>query len=94
MPLNGVNDRIRKQTTQKWHHTVLVHIVHTVQAGCVAKIVQEVPQVMQKSGRDQLFAGALLLAQMTGLQGMLQLGHWLTGVLLVAFFFKQFFYIV
>jgi hypothetical protein len=94
MQLHGMDHGFRKQAPKKRHHTVLVHIVHTVQAGCVAEIVQEVPQVMQKSGRDQLFAGTLLLTQMTGLQGMLQLGHWLTGVLLVAFFFKQFFYIV
>ena len=61
-----------------------MHVVDAAQRGRLAQVVQQVAEIVQQGGGDERVARAFGLAERRALQRVLQLGHRLAGVLLVA----------
>ena len=84
MQLNATQHAVTKQAAQERQRGVLVHVVHATQGGAFAQLLQQVAQVVQQAGGDQLVVGAVVFGQRGGLQRVFELGDGLAAVLLVA----------
>jgi hypothetical protein len=91
MQLDGVQHIVAKQPAQERQRAVLVHVVHALQRGRGAQVVQQMSQVVQQRGGHQRVAGAFVFGQHGALQRVLQLRHRLARVLLAALVSKQLF---
>ena len=66
-----------------------MNIVDTSQRRRLAKIVEQVAEIVQQCGGYQLVVGSVTLGKIRRLQRMLQLRHGLAAVLLVPVFGEQ-----
>ena len=82
--LDRVEHRVGEQAAQERQGEVLVRVVDAAQGRRLALVIEEMAEVVQQAGGDELVAGVALLGEVRRLQRVLELRHRLAAVLLGA----------